>query len=318
MGGAIADEDNFAHETCLEQGEGAGGSDVTTSEDGDACVVRGHGASFHSDICAHFRGVRMYLTPCLLTEFNLGCALTSLILWRLGDSGDVGMAAEILAERAAKHSHSGAVDDSDARKAGEESAVNKAFDLGLCLVGSAAEHIDLRSHVIGVVIGRCDGYTSAFAGGLEGRYNFDGLHVGNITYGGAHLQLANGNFEGLRVDDAVDPCLTTERFEFHEVADFNALWDVGLGGGIVLVGASGVGDDGGVELFGELPAQGGHTAIRVAGDLLRESFVVDSSDRFAELIGEVFDQRVEFGFEFPGASLLFEATFDFETSPFTR
>ena len=70
------------------------------------------------------------------------------------------------------------------------------------------------------------------------------------------------------VDDAVYARLTAERFEFDEVAYLDAFGDVGLGGGIVLVGAGGVGDYGGVELFGELAAEGGHAAVGVAGDLL--------------------------------------------------
>ena len=51
------------------------------------------------------------------------------------------------------------------------------------------------------------------------------------------------------IDDAVDAGLTAEGFEFDEVADLDAFGDVGLGVGVVLVGAGGVGDDGGVELF---------------------------------------------------------------------
>ncbi len=91
---------------------------------------------------------------------------------------------------------------------------------------------------------------------------------------------------------------------------------MGLGGGIVLVGAGGVGDDGGVELLGELAAERGHAAVGVAGDLLREGFVVDGFDGLAELVGEVFDEGVELGFELFGAGFLFDAAFDFEAGLF--
>ena len=120
----------------------------------------------------------------------------------------------------------------------------------------------------------------------------------------------------MRVDDAVDARLTAEGFEFDEVADLDALGDVGLGGGIVLVGAGGVGDDGGVELFGKLAAKSGHAAVGVASDLLREGFVVDGFDGLAELVGEVFDEGVELGFELFGAGFLFDAAFDFEAGFF--
>jgi hypothetical protein len=42
VGRAIADEDDLANEVFLEKSEGAGGSDVAASDDGDACVVRRH------------------------------------------------------------------------------------------------------------------------------------------------------------------------------------------------------------------------------------------------------------------------------------
>jgi hypothetical protein len=42
----IADEDDLANEAVLQEGVGAGGSDVAAPDDGDACVLRGHGVSF--------------------------------------------------------------------------------------------------------------------------------------------------------------------------------------------------------------------------------------------------------------------------------
>ncbi len=51
----------------------------------------------------------------LLAKFDLGGSLAALILRRLGDGGDVGVAAEVVAQRAAEDAHAGAVDDADAR-----------------------------------------------------------------------------------------------------------------------------------------------------------------------------------------------------------
>src|ERR1700721_759288 len=68
-----------------------------------------------------------------LTEFDLRCALAALVLRRLGNSGDVGMAAKIFAQSAAQNTHAGAMDDADAREPGEEGTVKKGrhFSLGL-------------------------------------------------------------------------------------------------------------------------------------------------------------------------------------------
>ena len=102
----------------------------------------------------------------------------------------------------------------------------------------------------------------------------------------------------------------------YQVADLDSFGDVGLGGRIIFVGASRVGDDGGVELFGKFAAERRHAAVGVAGDLLREGFVVDRFDGLAKLVGEVFDEGVELGFEFFCAGLLLDAAFDFKTSLF--
>jgi hypothetical protein len=44
----VADEDDLAGEVVLQDGIGAGGSDVTAADDGDACAVRGHGVVLSS------------------------------------------------------------------------------------------------------------------------------------------------------------------------------------------------------------------------------------------------------------------------------
>ena len=228
----------------------------------------------------------------------------------------MGVVAEVFAEGAAEDAHAGAVDDADAREAGQEGSVEEALDFGVGLVGGAAYDVDLGGHVVGVLRGG-DGDASAFAGGFEGRDYFDLVDVGNVVDGGAHLHGADGDFVGLGVDDAVYAGLSAEGFEFDEVADFDALGDVGLGVGIGLVGSGVVGYYGGVELLGELAAQAGDAGGGVAGDLLGEGFVVDGFDGLAELVGEVFDEGVELGFELFGVGFLFGAAFGFESDFFS-
>ena len=68
------------------------------------------------------------MVGCSLAELDFGGALAALVLRGLGDGGDMGMVAEIFAQSAAKDAHAGAVDDADAREAGEEGAVEEALD----------------------------------------------------------------------------------------------------------------------------------------------------------------------------------------------
>jgi hypothetical protein len=91
---------------------------------------------------------------------------------------------------------------------------------------------------------------------------------------------------------------------------------VGLRVRVVLVGARSVGEDSGVELRRELSAKGCNAQLRVPGNLFREGLVVDGFDGFAELIGEVFDERVELGLELFRAGFLFDAAFDLESCSF--
>ena len=123
--------------------------------------------------------------------------MAALILRGFGDGGDVGVAAEVFAQSAAEDAHAGAVDDADAGEAGEEGAVEEAFDFGLGLVGGAADDVDLGGHVVGVVVCGGDGDASAFACGFEWRDDFDGFDFGDVVDGGAHLHGADGDFEGL-------------------------------------------------------------------------------------------------------------------------
>ena len=58
----------------------------------------------------------------------------------------------------------------------------------------------------------------------------------------AHLHGADGDFVGLRVDDAVDAGLAAEALELDEVADLDSLGEMRLGGGVFLVGSGVVGD----------------------------------------------------------------------------
>jgi len=255
---------------------------------------------------------------CSLSKFDFGGALAALVLGWFGDGGDVGVAAEVFAEGAAEDAHAGAVDDADAGQAGEEGAVEEAFYFGLGFVGGAADDVDLGGHVVGVVVRGGDRDAATFARRFEWRDYFYGFDLGDVGDGGAHLHGADGDFEGLCVDDPIYAGLAAEGFEFDEVAYFDAFEDVGLGGGVVPVGAVGVGYDSGVELLGELAAQGGHAAVGVAGDFLRYGFVVDGFDGFAELVSEVFEEGVELGFELFGAGFLLDAAFDLDAGLFAR
>ena len=78
-----------------------------------------------------------------MSQFNLSGALSALVLRRFRDGCDVGVIAEVFAERASKDAHASAVNDADAWETGEEGAVEEAFDFGLSLIGGASDHIDL-------------------------------------------------------------------------------------------------------------------------------------------------------------------------------
>ena len=138
---------------------------MAASDDGDACVVRGHGVVLSSlwfQLLRGLTGLQMYPTPCslakfdlgctfdakreweqLLSQFNLGCPLSPLVLRWFSDGGDVGVIAEVFAQGAAEDSHASAVNDANARETSEEGAVKEAFNFGLGLIGGAADHIDL-------------------------------------------------------------------------------------------------------------------------------------------------------------------------------
>src|SRR6266404_1203547 len=103
------------------------------------------GLSFRPDFRL-LRGLivcRCILRHCLLAEFDLGCALSALVLRRFSDGCDVGVIAEIFAEGASKDAHASAMNNADAWETGEEGAVEEAFDFGLSLIGGASDHIDL-------------------------------------------------------------------------------------------------------------------------------------------------------------------------------
>ena len=180
----IADEDDFAGEVVLQDSVGAGGTDWPQP----MMEMR----VWREDMAHPF-----VVEWKLLSQFNFGGALAALVLRWFGDGGDVGMAAEVFAQGAAEDAHASAVDDADAREAGEEGAVEEAFDFGLGFVGGAADDVDLGGHVVGVVVGGGDGDASAFASGFERGDDFDGLDFGDVVDGGAHLHWAHGDFEGL-------------------------------------------------------------------------------------------------------------------------
>ena len=174
----------------------------------------------------------------------------------------MGMVAQELAQGAAEDAHAGAVDDADAGQAGEEGAVEEALDFVLGFVGGAADDVDLGGHVVGVVGGGATVMPPRLRAASSGVTTLTASTSAMSSMADAHLHGADGDFEVLGVDDALDAGLAAEALELDEVADLDAFGDVGLGGGIVLVGAGGVGDDGGVELLGELAASRGRCGWR--------------------------------------------------------
>ena len=118
-----------------------------------------------------------------------------MILWRLGDGGDVGVALEIIAQGAAEDAHAGAVDDADAGQPCEEGAVDEPLDLLLGLVGGTADDVNLGRGVVGVAVLGGDGDATAASGRLEGSNGFDVLDLGNVFDGSSHLHRADGDLE---------------------------------------------------------------------------------------------------------------------------
>ena len=78
-----------------------------------------------------------------MAQLDDGRALAAFVVGRLGDGDDVRVLAQEVAQRAAQHAHADAVDDADARQAGEEGALDEALDFGLGFVGGAADDVDL-------------------------------------------------------------------------------------------------------------------------------------------------------------------------------
>ena len=87
----------------------------------------------------------------LLAELYYGRALAAFIVGGFRDGCYVGVFGEELAEGAAEDAHAYAVDDADAGQAGEKGAFDEAVNFALGFVGGAADDVDLRGHVVGVV-----------------------------------------------------------------------------------------------------------------------------------------------------------------------
>jgi len=123
----------------------------------------------------------------LLSQFNFSGALAALVLRWFRNVCDVRMTAKVFAQGAAQNAHASAVHDADAGQAGEEGAVDESLDFGLSFVGGTTDDIDFGGHVVGIVVGGCDGDASAFARGFERRDDFDGFDFGDVVDGSAHL-----------------------------------------------------------------------------------------------------------------------------------
>ena len=85
----------------------------------------------------------------LLPQLNNRCALATFVLGGFSDIGYVGMGLEEFANTAAEDAGAVAVDDADARQAGEEGAVKIRLQLLRGLVDGAADEVDLRAQFVG-------------------------------------------------------------------------------------------------------------------------------------------------------------------------
>src|ERR1700750_832148 len=113
------------------------------------------------------------------------------------------MAAQIFAESTAQDTHTGAVNDTYARKPGKEGTIDEARNLVVSLVGGTANHVDLRAYGVRIVVGR-DRDAAAFSRGFERGDSPSLLDLGDVIERDAHLHGADRDLEGLRVDDSLD------------------------------------------------------------------------------------------------------------------
>ena len=129
-----------------------------------------------------------------MAQFDDGRALAAFVVGRLGDGDDVRVLAQEVSEGAAEHAHADAVDDADAREAGEEGALDEALDFGLGFVGGAADDVDLRAEGVVVAVTGGEGDAAATADAL-GRGLADGCDFGDVGARNAGLYGAEADLE---------------------------------------------------------------------------------------------------------------------------
>ena len=142
------------------------------------------------------------------------------IVWRLCHCGYVRVLLEHLAEGFAEDAHAAAVDDADAREAGEEGAVDESFDFAAGLVDGLSDDVDFHGDV-GAFVGEGDG-DAAGAGGVNGSVGgaLGGAdnHFGDVVAGNLHFQGAHLDFEMIVVDLRGDFGGASGGFEFDGVS----------------------------------------------------------------------------------------------------
>ncbi len=126
----------------------------------------------------------------------------------------------------------------------------------------------------------------------------EGIGLGGLVRGGrcgelvaldAHLDGAEGDFEEVLLDLALDDGDLVHGLDADLVADCDVTEHMRLGVRIVDVRAGAVGDDGLVEALLKLAAQAGHAAFGFFGKLLLRGAVFDGAHGFAHLEFKVLE-----------------------------
>ena len=95
------------------------------------------------------------------------------------------------------------------------------------------------------------------SGGFYWRVGGADEHFCDVVASNFHLHGADSDFEMIFVEPAADDCRTSDGLELYRVPLRDMLYQLRLGVGIALIGASGMSDQRGIELLAELAAQFG-------------------------------------------------------------
>src|SRR5215469_13352703 len=156
-------------------------------------ALRGGSATFAlspSDACP------VFLHP----QFRHGCSRPTFILWRFDDRLHVRMLLEVPAEGLAQDPHSAAMNNSHARQAGQESAIEELFHLASGVIHVVADDIDLGRNIVGRV-GERNRY--AFGARSTNRsLGSAGDHFGDVVPRNPHFHRTYGNLKMTVVEAA--------------------------------------------------------------------------------------------------------------------